>query len=61
MVQGLLWDSTAESTDTLPKLIDVLTNRFWGTKKTDKYRTNSDIESAIQAKPLLTYITILVG
>jgi len=35
----VLWDSTADSTDTLtPKLIDVLTNRFGGTKQTDKHR-----------------------
>jgi len=34
----VFWDSSADSTDTLPKLIDVLTNRFGGTKQTDKHR-----------------------
>ena len=34
----VLWDSSPESTDTLPKLIELLTNRFGGTKQTDKHR-----------------------
>ena len=34
----VLWDSSQETTNTLSKLIDVLTNRFGGAKQTDKYR-----------------------
>ena len=34
----ILWDSSPEATDTLPKLIELLINRFGGTKQTDKHR-----------------------
>ena len=34
----VLWDSTPESIDTFDKLVDVLCNRFGGTKQTDKHR-----------------------
>ena len=34
----VLLDSSPESTDTLPTLIELLTNRFGGTKQTDKHR-----------------------
>src|SRR5208282_771273 len=34
----VLWDSSPESTDILPKLVEMLTNRFGGTKQTDKHR-----------------------
>jgi hypothetical protein len=33
-----LWDSSPESTNTLEKLIELLKNRFGGTRQTDKYR-----------------------
>lgn len=34
----VLWDSSIESTNTFTKLVDTLTNRFGGSKQTDKYR-----------------------
>src|SRR5664279_228860 len=34
----VLWDSSPDSSNTLPKLIELLTNRFGGTKQTDKHR-----------------------
>ena len=34
----VLWDSTPESIESFAKLVDVLTNRFGGTKQTDKHR-----------------------
>src|SRR5208282_3574651 len=33
-----LWDSCPESTNSLEKLIELLKNRFGGTRQTDKYR-----------------------
>src|SRR5208282_1100780 len=34
----VLWDSSPETTDTLSKLIEMLTNRFGSSKQTDKHR-----------------------
>jgi hypothetical protein len=34
----VLWDSSPETIDTLSKLIEMLTNRFGGSKQTDKHR-----------------------
>src|SRR5664279_5411931 len=34
----VLWDSSPDSSNTLPKLIELLTNRFGGTKQADKHR-----------------------
>ena len=34
----VLWDSTPETVDTYDKLIDLLKNRFSGTRQSDKYR-----------------------
>jgi len=55
----VLWDSSADSTDTLPKLIDVLTNRFGGTKQTNIV-WNCDIEGVVQMKLFQTYIKTVV-
>src|SRR5664279_972604 len=34
----VLWDSSPDSSNTLPKLIELLTNRFGSTQQTDKHR-----------------------